>query len=152
MSIDRYSVSGRYDGDGDEIPPIIKISPTGGFVYHRDVKHLINKEDILNAILLSDRSIPLVYQLNKKIDQPVLTVENYCKWYELYLIGVDGSIKKIEFDELQEYAPENQSAYCDHVPNPHAVTKYAVKLGYHLDEQSYEMIVGRWMIEYKGNF
>jgi hypothetical protein len=150
MSIDRYDISGRRDSDGDEIPPIIEKSVIGRFVEYQGVKHLIDKEVVLNSITLSDRNIPLVYQFNKSISEPVLTVENYPKWYNLYLVNPDRSVIKVEFDALQDFTPKNESSYEDHVPNPHAVTKYAVKLGYDLDEQSYEMMVGRWIIECKG--
>jgi len=149
MNIDRYDVSGRYDGDGEEIPPIIKKDPTGGFVYYRDVKRLIDNEVILDSIVLSDRNIPLVYQFNEDISEPVLTVENYTKWYNLYLVNHDRSVNKVEFDALHDFTPKDESPYCDHVPNPKAVRTYANIKNFYLDEQSYEMMVGRWVIECK---
>lgn len=150
MNIDRYSVSGRYDGDGDEIPPIIEVSDTGRFVEYHSIKHLIDKEVLLGSIILSDRNIPLVYQFNENISEPVLTVENYTKWYDLYLVNRDRSINKVEYDALHEFAPRNESPYQDHVPNPKAVKCYANNYNYLIDEQSYEMMVGRWVIEGTG--
>jgi hypothetical protein len=145
MNIDRYDVSGRYDGDGDEIPPIIEVSDTGRFVEYHDIKHLIDKE-----VILSERNIPLVYQFNESFSEPVLTVENYCKWYNLYIVNPDKSVNKVDFDALHNFTPKKESSYRDHVPNPKAVKCYADKYSYHLDEQSYEMMVGRWMIECTG--
>jgi hypothetical protein len=147
MNIDRYDVSGRCDSDGDEIPPIIKKDPTGGFVYYRDVKRLMGNEVILNRIILSDRNIPLVYQFNEDISEPVLTVENYTKWYDLYLVNHDRSVNKVGFDALHNFTPKDESPYSDHVPNPKAVKCYADKYSYHLDEQSFEMMTGRWVID-----
>jgi hypothetical protein len=147
MNIKRYDVSGRYDGDGDEIPPIIKICDTGRFVEHRSIKHLIDNEVVLNRIILSERNIPLVYQFSEDISEPVLTVENYTKWYNLYLVTHDRSVNIVEFDVLQEFVPRNASPYRDHVPNPIAVKGYADKHNYHLDEQSLEVMVGRWALD-----
>ena len=37
----------------------------------------------------------------------------------------------------------------DHVPNPKAVWKMSERLGYDIDFQSFEMIIGRWFIDVK---
>lgn len=78
---------------------------------------------------------------------PVLTVENYCKWYELFVVNVDGSIKSIDFGQLDD---GEGTPYCDHAPNPVKVMYLAKRLGLHLDEQAFEMIIGRWEMEYHG--
>ena len=91
----------------------------------------------------SDRGIPLVF--NRVLDStgtPVLTVENYLKWYTLYLINPDASVVSICF-------PDN--GYCDHVPYPSAVEILAEENGWYLCEESMAMIVGRYYMEFKNH-
>ena len=111
-------------------------------------------------MLVSDRGIPLVCQSAGNI--PVLTVENYCKWYDLYLVFPDGKVEAVQSDDarcqvMQETDNEcmaryRESAYGDHTFNPRAVCLLAIKLKAQLDMEAYEMIVGRWEIEYKNNY
>lgn len=96
----------------------------------------------------SARNIPLIWTGGVP-DGPVLTMELYSKWYELFVIGP--GVISISFDKLEAFA-EDESAYCDHVPNPKAVYRFAKANGYHLDEQAYEMIIGRWELEYLKNY
>ena len=85
----------------------------------------------------SDRGMLLVFQ---EIDAgiPVLTVENYCKWYCLYLVDSSGDVTPVDFPE---------DGYTDHVPYPDAVEALAESRGWVVDEQSMEMIIGRYMLE-----
>lgn len=80
--------------------------------------------------------------------RPILTVENYVKWYEMYLIQTDGSVKKVPIAELIAYTRYDEAAYCDHVPNPTAVYRMCETRGWQLDEVSIETIMGRWRYEY----
>lgn len=100
------------------------------------------------TIYLSDRKLPLVFTGVAEL-RPVLTVENYCKWYTLWLVGTDGSVTEVEFPD----PPGFQDSYChDHVPNPEAVALFANQQDYDVDDQSMEMIIGRWEREAKGNY
>ena len=96
----------------------------------------------------SERSVPLV--LNKKVSIPTLTVENYCKWYNLYLVKPCGSVTPITFGDLDEGS--GMHAGTDHVFYPPAVQEYAKRNGYYIDECSFEMIVGRYETERLGNY
>lgn len=96
----------------------------------------------------SERSVPLV--LNKKVSIPTLTVENYCKWYNLYLVKPCGSVTPITFGDLDEGS--GMHAGTDHVFYPPAVQEYAKRNGYYIDECSFEMIVGRYETEKLGNY
>ncbi len=87
-------------------------------------------------MLCSYRGIPLVRQEHSSA--PILTVENYCKWYALWLITPDDHVSQVPFPE---------DGYCDHVPFPAAVQKLADRNGWLVDDQSMEMMVGRYMLE-----
>lgn len=93
------------------------------------------------AVYFSDRQLPLVYHhAMRPTDKPVLTVENYLKWYCLYLVRPDGSVEAVDFPE---------DGYCDHVPFPAAVLRMADERGWHVCTESMEMMIGRFMLEYK---
>jgi len=80
--------------------------------------------------------------------KPVLTAENYSKWYELFLVMPDGTVGEVGFGELHELADERGvSPYVDHVPNPSLVSVLAERRGWSIDHVSYEVMVGRWEIE-----
>lgn len=95
---------------------------------------------------LSARGIALV--ATGPADVPVLTVENYCKWYTLHVIHPDGHGAPVGYDELEAYCSKDEmSAYVDHAPNPVLVERMCDALGWYMDPQSYEMMVGRWIAE-----
>jgi hypothetical protein len=96
------------------------------------------------AIRFSSRRLPLVC-VDDNVEVPILTVENYCKWYDLQIVHPDGRVEAVPFPDDGQGTP-----YVDHVPNPHAVARYADRCGYHIDLQAFEMIVGRWQLEVVG--
>tara|TARA_Y100001956_G_scaffold82973_1_gene107794 strand:- start:188203 stop:190527 length:2325 start_codon:yes stop_codon:yes gene_type:complete len=114
--------------EGNVIPALYPSSmtpPKDGKIYHSSRDHrLIAKETL---------------------DKPVLTCESYTKWYNLYLLNPDGSVTEINGLDLGEYY--DGQAWIDHIYNPEAVRAYCEAKDYYLDEQSYELIVGRWVIE-----
>lgn len=112
---------------------------------------ILKKADV--RIWTTDRGMPLVFW-DRRMDQrqeTVLTVENYGKWYGLYLIEPNNEVKEVKFDKLQEYCGK-QSPYLDHAPNPTAVKKWCEAEGWYLDPQAEEMMIGRWEQEYKGHY
>lgn len=100
--------------------------------------------------LYSPRGIPLVWGGGHPKYGAVLTVECYCKWYELFLVCPD-TIVGIDFGVLGQHS-KDESPYCDHAPNPRAVYRYAQARGCQLDNEAFEMIIGRWEIEYHENY
>lgn len=94
----------------------------------------------------SGRGVPLVWVTRPLRDRAVLTVENYTKWYSLFLIHPNGAVEEVPFPD-DKWARGNESAFCDHVPNPNAVQRFAADKGYGIDDQAYEMMVGRWELE-----
>lgn len=94
----------------------------------------------------SARNLPLVAQTPG--DVPVLTVENYCKWYTLHLLHPDGRVEPVSYGVLEGFCDgEEQTPYVDHVPNPVLVERLCAAMGWELDEQSHEMMIGRWIME-----
>ncbi len=92
----------------------------------------------------SERNFDLVLSV-LPLHEPTITVEAYCKWYDLYLVSPDGTVKAVGFDELDT---GKGTPYSDHVPNPAAVTLFADKKGYGVDPLALEIIVGRWHMEH----
>ena len=99
-------------------------------------------------LLRSDKWHPLICQ-DEEINGPILTVENYQKWYSLYLIDENRNVTVINDHETKSYSG---IAWHDHVPNPDFVIALAKDNGWHIDEVSLEAIVGRYMIEVKNQF
>jgi hypothetical protein len=91
-----------------------------------------------NRVYMSERGHPLVYH-GSPGKVPILTVENYLKWYSLYLVNPDGSVEPVDFPE---------DGYCDHVPYPAAVEEMAADRGWVGCYESLEMIVGRYVLEF----
>lgn len=92
----------------------------------------------------SKRGHPLVYVGGTR-DQPVLTVENYPKWYGFCLVTPRGIVLDVSYGELEGLADEAGTfGNVDHAPNAELVPKLASARGWILDSCSYEMIVGRW--------
>jgi hypothetical protein len=101
-------------------------------------------------VLYSPRGIPLVWGSGHPKAGAVLTVECYCKWYELFLVCPD-AIVGVDFGVLGMHS-KDEAPYCDHAPNPRAVYRYAQARGYLLDNVAFEMIIGRWEIEYHEHY
>lgn len=91
---------------------------------------------------VSERGHPLVYA-GEPSDRPVLTVENYCKWYNLYAVDTDGTVIAVETDRT----PGFESSWRDHVPHPAACEAFAKTNGWEWDENSLDMIYGRYARE-----
>jgi hypothetical protein len=80
---------------------------------------------------------------------PTITVEDYCKWYTLYVVFPDNRVESLCFpghDTLDDL-PSGEMSFVDHVPNPRAVKRMAERLGYEIDYDSLERMVGRWFLE-----
>ncbi len=100
------------------------------------------------------RPVRLVRTHADPILLPTITVDASEKWYRLFAMLPDGTVREIDFcTELDE--PRfcgDESAYCDHVPNPVAVQRYALTYGYEIDPLAFEIMVGRWEIEYHSRY
>jgi hypothetical protein len=105
------------------------------------------KEDALNQVYFSDRNIPLVY-FGPLLDHPIITVQNYWKWYNIYVIMPDGVIRRITDQEIYKATDGYTNAwYIDHYFHPRLLTELAKMLNGKVCPQSLEMAAGRWVME-----
>jgi hypothetical protein len=101
----------------------------------------------------SPRGFPLVYNEPTPLHFPVLTVENYEKWYQLYSVSPGGVVNPVEFQEIEtcwtcrHEKYWGRSAFVGHCPNPYAVEVFAHARGFLVCSQSLEMMIGRWQQE-----
>ncbi len=91
----------------------------------------------------STRGHPLVYTgpLPEPGRPSILTIENYCKWYELWLVTPSG-VEKVAYD--------GTITWFDHVPSPAHVQEFAEQHGYEMDLEAIEFIAGRFVLEVEG--
>ncbi len=82
---------------------------------------------------VSNRDIPLITQ--QVSDVPMLTAENYPKWYDLYLLLPDGTVETVSWD--------NETlcdGWRDHCIIPEYFVKLAEELGARYDEKTFEAV------------
>lgn len=102
------------------------------------------------TIYITERGHPLLYMGEPLEGQSILTVENYSKWYSLYLIHHRGTFEPIDFGWLTATSNSNcddprvSTPYIDHCPNPWVVQRLAEDMNWHLHEEALDMIIGRW--------
>lgn len=103
-------------------------------------------------MLTSNRNIPLIYQGTSRV--PTITVENYSKWYDLYVVYPDGTVQAIDYYNSVEPNVESngESSILDHTFNPLYVKRIAKFFNYQIDHVSLETIIGRWILEYRNEF
>jgi hypothetical protein len=79
----------------------------------------------------------------------VVTVENYMKWYSLWIVHPDDSVTAMDdYDLMEQIATELNTHWMgDHVFNPDCVAEYCRRMNYWLCTESLEMIIGRWCRE-----
>lgn len=101
-------------------------------------------------VYVSERGFPLICQ--KPGETPIVTVENYCKWYRLYLLMPNGEVKPVT-PELVESVNAFENAWMiDHTFHPDLLRAVARKIGGYVDTVSLEAAAGRWVMENHGQF
>lgn len=90
----------------------------------------------------SKRGIPLFFATgSQNCGIPVVTVETYCIWYDLYLVFPSGMVAIIEYDNLEKFV---DTPYIDHTPNPLAVRCLAEENGFVVDKDAWQAMVDQW--------
>ena len=101
----------------------------------------------------SPRGIPLIY-CGPPQQKPVLTCENYMKWYDLFLVMPDGSVTalphKVSLDIVEK--SNGYGLLCDHCVYPGLIPMVADLAGASVDGNSFDMIVGRWENDIKNTW
>lgn len=97
--------------------------------------------------LCSKRGIPLICQDVR--NEPTITVENYCKWYDIYVIYPDGSIVTASWTKMREIEESSgRTLIGDHIFHPLLLSEYANIIDGSVDEVSEEVVTGRWIFEH----
>lgn len=93
------------------------------------------------------RGHTLLY-VGEPVDCPVLTLENYTKWYELHLVYPDGTVTEVDVRDVELVSDQHMDAvWVDHLYHPRLLHRLARHLNADLDERALEVAVGRWMLE-----
>lgn len=97
-------------------------------------------------IYVSSRNIPLLAQERGKV--PIVTMENYGKWYGVDIIHPDGRVEGVDPDLLSDL--ERESGTClmgDHNYHPQLLERVAVHYKGKVDWRAAQMAGGRWTYE-----
>lgn len=95
-------------------------------------------------VLCSERDHPLMYQ--RVLDVPVITVENYEKWYSIYLIQPTGEIEEVPVKVIEEVMGDN-CWWIDHRWHPKLLLALAKHYGGEVPDTTIEVVAGRWVLE-----
>lgn len=91
------------------------------------------------------RGIPLIY-VGKDVT-PVVTMENYCKWYGIQVV-IDGRVENVHPNILDELCGDDHFIG-DHNYHPELLRRVAKHYGGYVDGISLEAAAGRWAMEIK---
>lgn len=91
---------------------------------------------------VSDRDLPLVLRSSTSM-YPIVTVEDYVKWYDLYIVDGDTVCKSYDMKDDRAFAHDVD--WVDHAPEPASVVRACKKHGMKLDYCSYVAICCRWI-------
>jgi len=103
-----------------------------------DVRTLFTES---NRKYYSERDIELIYTGEPLEDSIIVTAEAYSKWYTMYKIHPNGEVEKYDpYDDGVEYRDDNY--------NPYGIYElFKDNDEMTIDELTYEVLVGRWVIE-----
>ena len=96
-----------------------------------------------HKLYYSPRGIPLMVTQTKA--KPVLCVENYCKWYDLFLVHPDGHVTVVP-SEITGVGFDH-GWRVDHNIHPKLLGFLAHQNDWIVCSQSEELVAGRWSIE-----
>lgn len=107
----------------------------------------------MKALFLTERNEPLI--TTEVQDKPVITLENYTKWYDIYQLMPCGKVIKVpvmEILKVEKTMANNHIPFrVDHVWHPSILPLLAKQMDCYYDEQAHEVLVGRWVMEVKGD-
>lgn len=91
----------------------------------------------------SERGFPLLCQ--QAIGVPVVTLENYEKWYHIYVIQPNGIVEIVDPGLVVELASK-ETLLIDHEFHPKLLLLIAQKIGGSVHPVSLEVAAGRWIM------
>lgn len=101
------------------------------------------------AKYVSYRNLPLLAQEPDKGGRPIITMENYCKWYGVQLLHPDGTVESIDHDDVLSKI-ERKVGGClmgDHNFHPTLLVALGKEMNWAVDPLSLEMVTHRWAVE-----
>lgn len=99
-------------------------------------------------VYLSYRGIPLLCQEPSTFGKPIVTMENYCKWYSVEILYPDGRVESADPGLLDDI--ERRVGSClmgDHNFHPRLLNELAQEIDGEADYRAIEMAGGRWVNE-----
>lgn len=100
-------------------------------------------------ILKSPRGIPLICQDNSS-DKVIITLENYLKWYDIYVVYPDNSIITVPGNVIDDICAKSSiTLISDHCFRPYLLELVAEYYQGEVDSVSLEVAAGRWMFDVK---
>lgn len=99
-------------------------------------------------VYVSDRGIPLLCQEPSTFGKPIVTLENYEKWYGLYILHPNGRVEGADPGALGLI--DHRLGGClfgDHNFHPRLINEFANDIGGTADWRAVEMAGGRWVSE-----
>lgn len=102
-----------------------------------------------HKLYYSDRSNPLI--ATQVLDVPIVTLENYEKWYCIYLLHPDGTVTKVPLQIIEKVNNNPKRAlWVDHRYHPELLLRIAKEIGGVADLVTLEIAAGRWVMEADG--
>ena len=94
--------------------------------------------------MLSNRNMSLIYRGGMSYE--ILTIENYHKWYDIYIVSPSNHVYTLCKSHAQRYNNENPGnvAWREHVPTPDFCKWLERNTDFVWDDDSLDMIYGRW--------
>jgi hypothetical protein len=100
---------------------------------------------------VSERGHSLMF-VGEPLEVPVITLENYEKWYEIHVVMPDGSVQGVNVKTLQEAENKDFKAmWIDHDFHPRLLYRVAELLDGCVHETAVEVAAGRWAINHWEN-
>ena len=99
-------------------------------------------------VYLSERGIPLLCQTPGTFGNPIVTLENYEKWYGPYILHHNGLVEAADPGDLSDINTRLGGGLIgDHNFHPRLLNELAKHIGGEADWRAIEMAGGRWVSE-----
>lgn len=98
-------------------------------------------------VYYSERGNALLYA-GPTPTKPILTLENYCKWYGVYKVNPDDTVEHVDPEILSEVSKKYPDALMgDHNFQPHFLYRLAQYMKVDIDKTAIDVAGARWLQE-----
>lgn len=82
------------------------------------------------------------------LECPVVTLENYEKWYEIFIVTPNGQVEAVPVETIRAVMDKyHDTHWVDHCYHPRLLYRLAKHLGGCVDPIAVEVAIGRWLIQ-----